>query len=121
MKKGILKYDILANYHPDEDITIHLLIFKNIQAFTKINPVNDYQNIFHKVLPKYDIPSFLDITANWQNVYVMLTSQGNPYKIKEPYKDVRIHLYDVKEANIYKKDIPIYYQFPASYTSYPTF
>ena len=123
-KSNELKYDIIACYNSREDDTTHFLIFKdNNETFQTPNIIIDYGVKFHKVCPKYEIPSYSDMMydAKSKTIFILLKSEGNPYKIKENNKDVRIILYDVKEAKVYKADIPKYYQFPAPYTSYPTF
>lgn len=119
-----LKYDITACYMPEYDETWHVLICKaNKGKYLIPNVIIDYGVKFHKALPKYDIPSYTDMEYEPKNntITMLLISKGNPFKIKENNKNVRIILYDVKEAKVYKKDLPIYYQFPAPYTSYPTF
>ena len=124
MKNNELKYDIIASYWPKENLTIHILACKSErQKFLSSNILIDYGVKFHKALPKYEIPSYdqLIYKPNSNTIYMMLTSKGNPFKIKENNKNVRIILYDVEEANIYEADLPKYYQFPAPYTSYPTF
>ena len=123
-KSNELKYDIIAYYCADEDMTIHFLISKaNKGKYLIPNVIIDYGVKFHKALPKYEIPSYTEMIyePKGNTITMALISKGNPYKIKENNKNVRIILYDVKEANVYKKDLPIYHQFPAPYTSYPTF
>lgn len=123
-KSNELKYDIIASYNPRVDETSHLIIFKdNNEMFQIPNIIIDYEVKFHKACPKYKISSYTDLMYDRKSnkIYMMLTSKGNPFKIKENNKDVRIILYDVEEANIYKAELPKYYQFPAPYTSYPTF
>ena len=123
-KSNELKYDIIAYYCSDEDMTMHFLICKaNKGKYLIPNVIIDYGVEFHKVLPKYKIPSYSDMVYEPKSntITMVLISKGNPFKIKENNQNVRIILYDVQEANVYKKDLPIYHQFPAPYTSYPTF
>ena len=123
-KSNELKYDIIASYYPEYDKTVHILICRaKREKFLNTNVLIDYGVKFHKALPKYEIPTYDELIykPNSNTIYMMLTSKGNPFKIKESNKNVRIILYDVEEANLYKADLPIYYQFPAPYTSYPTF
>lgn len=125
MKKSKeLKYDIIACYLPEKDETWHFLIFKgNKGKYLNPNIIIDYGVNFHKVCPKYEIPTYTDMMYDSESntITMMLISKGNPFKIIENNRNVRIILYDVKEAKVYKADIPTYYQFPAPYTSYPTF
>lgn len=119
-----LKYDIIAYYCPDEDMTMHFLICKaNKGKYLIPNVIIDYGVKFHKVLPKCEIPTYTEMIYEPKSntITMVLISKGNPFKIKEKNKNVRIILYDVEEAKVYKNDIPTYYQFPAPYTSYPTF
>ena len=105
-------------------MTIHFLISKaNKGKYLIPNVIIDYGVKFHKALPKYEIPSYAEMIyePKGNTITMALTSKGNPFKIKENNKRVKIILYDVQEANVYKKDLPIYHQFPAPYTSYPTF
>ena len=119
-----LKYDIIACYRPEYDKTIHFLICKaKKEKYLIPNVIIDYGVKFHKALPNYEIPSYADMIYEPKSntITMMTTSKGNPFKIKENNERVRIILYDVEEAKVYKNDIPTYYQFPAPYTSYPTF
>ena len=109
MKNNELKYDIIAYYCPDEDMTMHFLICKaNKGKYLIPNVIIDYGVKFHKVLPKYKIPSYSDMVYEPKSntITMVLISKGNPFKIKENNKNVRIILYDVQEVKIYKKDVP---------------
>lgn len=119
-----LKYDIIAYYCPDEDMTMHFLICKaKKEKYLIPNVIIDYGVKFHKALPKYEIPSYTEMIyePKGNTITMALISKGNPFKIMENNQNVRIILYDVEEAKVYKKELPIYHQFPAPYTSYPTF
>ena len=119
-KSNELKYDIIACYWPEYDKTLHFLILKASKGKYLIpNVIIDYGVKFHKALPKYEIPSYTEMIYEPKSntITMELISKGNPFKIKERNKRVRIILHDVKEAKIYKKELPIYHQFPAPYTS----
>ena len=94
-KSNKLKYEILAGYNPREDETYHFLIFKdNGETFQAPNVLVDYGVKFHKAFPKYEIPSYTDLEYDTKRnkTYMVLISKGNPFKIKENNKDVKINL-----------------------------
>ena len=90
-----LKYNIEACYWPECDKTWHLITFKdNNETFQIPNIIVDYGVKFHKVLPKYDIPTYTNSTYDPKSnrIYMSLISNGNPYGLVENNKNVKINL-----------------------------
>ena len=93
-KSNELKYDIIACYNPREDETYHFLVFKdNGETFQAPNVLIDYGVKFHKLYPKYEIPSYTDLEYDTKRnkTYMLMTSKGNPFGLVENNKDVKIN------------------------------
>ena len=91
MKNNELEYDIIACYWPKENITIHILTCKSErQKFLSSNILIDYGVKFHKVLPKYEIPTYEKsiYMPNSNTLYMVLVSKGNPFGLKKNNKNV---------------------------------
>ena len=90
-----LKYEILACYCAEYDKTMHFLIFKdNGEKFQAPNVLVDYGVKFHKLYPKYEMPSYTDLEYDTKRnkTYMLLVSKGNPYGLVENNKNVKINL-----------------------------
>ena len=98
-KSNELKYNITAGYLAEYDETWHFLKFKdNGETFQTPNIIVDYGVKFHKLYPKYEMPSYTNLIYERKSnkIYMFLKSKGNPYGLKNK-KDVKINLNNIKE------------------------
>ena len=106
-KKTVLKYDVAAKYMYQENITLHLLAYKdNI----KMNDVmNHYKSCFMS-LGNHLIPQYMtfSIYLGKNTTSFICFTKGNPYNIKPEHYDkyVKIKLNKVKSANVLPSGCP---------------
>ena len=106
-KNTELKYDVAAKYMSTENITIHLIAYKDNIKFEDV--INHYKSCFmyynDYLIPQYMTTSMY-LGKNTTNF--MCFSIGNLYNIKEEHYDkyVRIKLNNVKSANVLPKGCP---------------
>ena len=106
-KNTELKYDVAAKYMSTENITIHLIAYKDNIKFEDV--INHYKSCFmyynDYLIPQYMTTSMY-LGKNTTNF--MCFSTGNLYNIKEEHYDkyVRIKLNNVKSANVLPKGCP---------------
>ena len=102
-----IKYDVAAKYMPRENITLHLIAYKDNIKFDDV--INHYKSCF-MYYNDYLIPQYMTTsmylgknTANF-----ICFSIGNLYNIKEEHYDkyVRIKLNNVKSANVLPSGCP---------------
>ena len=103
-----IKYDVAAKYMPRENITLHLIAYKDNIKFDDV--INHYKSCFmslgNHLIPQYMMMASIYLDKNTTS-FICYT-RGNPYNIKIEHYDkyVKIKLNNVKSANVLPKGCP---------------
>ena len=103
-----IKYDVAVKYMPTENITLHLIAFKDNIKMDDV--MKHYKSCFmslgNHLIPQYMMMASVYLGKN-TNSFICYT-RGNPYNIKNEHYDkyVKIKLNNVKSANVLPKGCP---------------